>query len=197
MFEHASATFCLFQDDLDGLNALYPPACATGVRELRCVEFSPNSGWKRLLILLVAPLVAAVAADLVDDMPDSPTFDISQFGSAPVTQLAPVTRLVKMLLVDIAVRIGEQAVKHTIVVWLVEKRLRLRTTRARCRRFSGAPPYPASLDLVDQFSERALSPLANELLQLLELEQRGAVGLKGSPSKADIVTDFGGGSKTS
>ncbi|KAJ1636451.1 hypothetical protein T492DRAFT_1129170 [Pavlovales sp. CCMP2436] len=214
MFEHASATSCLFQDDLDGLNALYPPACATAVREPRCVEFSPNSGWKRLLILLVAPLVAslspdlllalllrcrrqrsphaakgifenaafinslarvreykadeslrcakrtarvsdsfwdgslgrssrsdsscisvsAVAADLVDDMPDSPTFDISQFGSAPVTQLAAGENVAGRY----PRRIGEQAVEHTIVVWLVEKRLRLRTTRARCRRFSGA-----------------------------------------------------------
>ncbi|KAJ1628261.1 hypothetical protein T492DRAFT_841727 [Pavlovales sp. CCMP2436] len=180
MFEHASASSCLFQDDLDGLNALYPPAsCATAVRELRCVDFSPNSGWKRLLILLVTPLVAslspalllalllccrrqrsphaakgifetaaflnplararqyrayeslrrakrtarvcdsswdsslgrssrsdsscisvsAVAADLADDTPSTPTVDISQFRSAPETP--PVTRLVKMLLIDV------------------------------------------------------------------------------------------------
>ncbi|KAJ1630537.1 hypothetical protein T492DRAFT_1116487 [Pavlovales sp. CCMP2436] len=51
---------CLWQDNLDGLNALYP-LCSQIVRQgPRCLKFESNTGWLRVLIVSLVPLAVVL-----------------------------------------------------------------------------------------------------------------------------------------
>ncbi|KAJ1640761.1 hypothetical protein T492DRAFT_854294 [Pavlovales sp. CCMP2436] len=55
---------CLWQDDLDGLNALYL-LCSSVVRqEPRCLKLEPNTGWLRVMIILIVPLAVILIFSL-------------------------------------------------------------------------------------------------------------------------------------
>ncbi|KAJ1630533.1 hypothetical protein T492DRAFT_1144480 [Pavlovales sp. CCMP2436] len=56
---------CLWQDDLDGLNALYP-LCSQIVRQgPRCLKFESNTGWLRVLIVSLVPLAVVLLLSFV------------------------------------------------------------------------------------------------------------------------------------
>ncbi|KAJ1640781.1 hypothetical protein T492DRAFT_1129452 [Pavlovales sp. CCMP2436] len=59
-----SGVGCLWQDDLDGLNALYP-LCSSVVRqEPRCLRLEQNTGWLRVMIVLIVPLAVLLIFSL-------------------------------------------------------------------------------------------------------------------------------------